>query len=127
MVLLAQGLKSIQDLPPEQTACWQAVEQVMREEASLHGYDKIRTPVSEHTELFQHSIGETTDVVQREVYTLNSEGGRSITLRPEGTVGAVRTLLEHTLYNEDLPIKLYYFTSCYRYERPQADRLREFH
>ena len=127
MALLVQGPKGTQDLLPEQTARWQLVEQVMREEASLYGYGEIRTPVFEHTELFQRSVGETTDVVQKEMYTFNDKGGRSITLRPEGTAGAVRALLEHALYNEGLPVKLYYFTSCYRYEKPQAGRLREFH
>ena len=127
MALLVQGPKGTQDLLPEQTARWQVVEQVMREEASLYGYGEIRTPVFEHTELFQRSVGETTDVVQKEMYTFNDKGGRSITLRPEGTAGAVRALLEHALYNEGLPVKLYYFTSCYRYEKPQAGRLREFH
>lgn len=127
MALLVQGPKGTQDLLPEQTARWQVVEQVMREEASLYGYGEIRTPVFEHTELFQRSVGETTDVVQKEMYTFNDKGGRSITLRPEGTAGAVRALLEHALYNEGLPVKLFYFTSCYRYEKPQAGRLREFH
>lgn len=127
MALLVQGPKGTQDLLPEQTARWQVVEQVMREEASLYGYGEIRTPVFEHTELFQRSVGETTDVVQKEMYTFNDKGGRSITLRPEGTAGAVRALLEHALYNDGLPVKLYYFTSCYRYEKPQAGRLREFH
>lgn len=127
MALLVQGPKGTQDLLPEQTARWQVVEQVMREEASLYGYGEIRTPVFEHTELFQRSVGETTDVVQKEMYTFNDKGGRSITLRPEGTAGAVRALLEHALYNDGLPVKLFYFTSCYRYEKPQAGRLREFH
>lgn len=127
MALLIQGPKGTQDLLPEQTTRWQAVEQVMREEAALFGYGEIRTPVFEHTELFQRSVGETTDVVQKEMYTFNDKGGRSITLRPEGTAGAVRALLEHALYNDGLPVKLYYFTSCYRYEKPQAGRLREFH
>lgn len=127
MALLIQGPKGTQDLLPQQTARWQAVEQVMREEAALFGYGEIRTPVFEHTELFQRSVGETTDVVQKEMYTFTDKGGRSITLRPEGTAGTVRALLEHALYNDGLPVKLYYFTSCYRYEKPQAGRLREFH
>lgn len=99
----------------------------MRSEAILHGFGEIRTPVFEHTELFQRSVGETTDVVQKEMYTFQDKGGRSVTLRPEGTAGAVRAMLEHALYNDGLPVKLSYFTSCYRYEKPQAGRLREFH
>ncbi|WP_101697421.1 histidine--tRNA ligase [Clostridium minihomine] len=127
MALLTQAPKGTQDLLPEQTAHWQTVEQVIREEAALFGFGEIRTPVFEHTELFQRSVGETTDVVQKEMYTFEDKGGRSITLRPEGTAGAVRALLEHAMYNDGLPVKLYYFTSCYRYEKPQAGRLREFH
>lgn len=127
MALLTQGPKGTQDLLPKQTADWQTVEEVMRSEAAIHGFGEIRTPVFEHTELFQRSVGETTDVVQKEMYTFQDKGNRSITLRPEGTAGAVRAMLQHALYNEGLPVKLYYFTSCYRYEKPQAGRLREFH
>ena len=87
----------------------------------------MRTPVFEYTELFDRSVGETTDVVQKEMYTFNDKGDRSITLRPEGTAGAVRAFLEHGLFNEPLPQKVCYLTSCYRYEKPQAGRLREFH
>lgn len=99
----------------------------MRSEAALHGFGEIRTPVFEDTRLFQRSVGETTDVVQKEMYTFQDKGGRSITLRPEGTAGVVRALLEHALYNNGLPVKLHYFTTCYRYENTQAGRLREFH
>ena len=99
----------------------------MRSEAALHGFGEVRTPVFEHTELFLRSVGDTTDVVEKQMYTFNDKGGRSITLRPEGTAGAVRAMLEHALYNDGLPVKLYYLTSCYRYEKPQAGRLREFH
>lgn len=127
MALLTQGPKGTQDLLPKQTAGWQAVEEVMRSEAAVHGFGEIRTPVFEHTELFQRSVGETSDVVQKEMYTFQDKGDRSITLRPEGTAGVVRAMLEHALYNDGLPLKFYYFTSCYRYEKPQAGRLREFH
>ena len=95
--------------------------------ASKFGYKEIRTPVFEHTELFQRGVGDTTDVVQKEMYTFDDKGGRSITLRPEGTAGAVRSFLENGLCNEALPQKVCYLTSCYRYEKPQAGRLREFH
>ena len=99
----------------------------MREEANAHSFKEIRTPVFEHTELFQRSVGDTTDVVQKEMYTFNTKGEDSITLRPEGTAGSARAILEHGVYNDGYPIKAYYFTSCYRYEKPQKGRLREFH
>ena len=95
--------------------------------AEKYGFREMRTPVFEHTELFQRGVGDTTDVVQKEMYTFEDKGGRSITLRPEGTAGAVRAFLEHGLFNEALPQKISYLTSCYRYEKPQAGRLREFH
>ena len=103
------------------------LEQSALEVAGNYGFFEIRTPVFEHTELFQRGVGDTTDVVQKEMYTFNDKGGRSITLRPEGTAGAVRSFLEHGLYNEPMPQKICYLTSCYRYEKPQAGRLREFH
>lgn len=124
---LIKAQKGTQDLLPAQTEKWQVVEDIMRSEAKIHGFGEIRTPVFEDTGLFQRSVGETTDVVQKEMYTFNDKGGRSITLRPEGTAGAVRAMLEHGLYNEGLPLKLYYLTSCYRYENTQAGRQREFH
>lgn len=127
MELLTQAPKGTQDALPRDTAKWQIVEDVLRSEAAIHGFGEIRTPVFEHTELFQRSVGETTDVVQKEMYTFQDKGGRSVTLRPEGTAGAVRAMLEHGLYNEGLPLKLYYLTSCYRYEKAQKGRLREFH
>ncbi|MBS5276139.1 MAG: histidine--tRNA ligase, partial [Clostridiales bacterium] len=95
--------------------------------AENFGYKEMRTPVFEHTELFQRGVGDTTDVVQKEMYTFDDKGGRSITLRPEGTSGAARAFLENGLSNEALPQKICYLTSCYRYEKPQAGRLREFH
>ena len=124
---LIKAQKGTQDLLPVQTEKWQVVEDVMRSEAKIHGFGEIRTPVFEDTKLFQRSVGETTDVVQKEMYTFEDKGGRSITLRPEGTAGAVRAMLEHGMYNDGLPVKLYYFTSCYRYEKMQAGRQREFH
>ncbi len=127
MALLTQAPKGTQDLLPPQSGNWQTVEDVMRSEAAIHGFGEVRTPVFEHTELFLRSVGDTTDVVEKQMYTFNDKGGRSVTLRPEGTAGAVRAMLEHAVYNEGLPVKLYYLTSCYRYEKPQAGRLREFH
>lgn len=99
----------------------------MRSEAAAYGFKEIRTPVFEHTELFQRGVGDTTDVVQKEMYTFNTKGGTSLSLRPEGTSGAARAVLEHAVYNDGLPIKTYYFDSCYRYEKKQANRYREFH
>ncbi len=119
--------RGTQDILPEQSRRWQTVEDVMRGEAELNGFREIRTPVFEDTRLFQRSVGETTDVVQKEMYTFEDKGGRSVTLKPEGTAGAVRAFLEHGLYNGPAPVKLYYLTPCYRYEHAQAGRLREFH
>ncbi len=127
MALLTKAPKGTQDFLPPETFDWQVIENVLRDEAVIHGFGEIRTPVFEHTELFQRSVGETTDVVQKEMYTFTDKGGRSVTLRPEGTAGAVRAMLEHAMYNDGLPIRLFYFTSCYRYEKPQAGRYREFH
>lgn len=127
MALITKAVKGTQDLLPADSYKRRYVEQKMVETASFFGFKEIRTPVFEHTELFQRSVGDTTDVVQKEMYTFNDKGGRSITLRPEGTAGAVRAFLEHGLHNEPLPLKACYLTSCYRYEKPQAGRLREFH
>lgn len=127
MALITQGPKGTQDLMPKDTAKWQIVEEVMKGEASLHGFHEVRTPVFEHTELFLRGVGDTTDVVEKQMYTFEDKGQRSITLRPEGTAGVVRAMLQSGIYNEGYPVKLCYFTSCYRYEKPQAGRLREFH
>ena len=112
---------------PKDSYRWQFVEDVMRKESAAYGFKEIRTPVFEHTELFARGVGQTTDVVQKEMYTFDTKGGESVTLRPEGTAGAARAVLEHGLVNDSLPIKASYFVSCYRYEKPQAGRLREFH
>ncbi|MDD5953402.1 MAG: histidine--tRNA ligase [Oscillospiraceae bacterium] len=127
MALLTKAPKGTQDILPADSSTWQLIEDVLRSEAAVNGFSEIRTPVFEHTELFQRSVGETTDVVQKEMYTFLDKGNRSITLRPEGTAGAVRAMLEHALYNAGFPVKLYYLTSCYRYENTQKGRLREFH
>ncbi len=127
MALLTQAIKGAQDVLPSESGKWQYIESRLTETARLYGYREMRTPVFEHTELFNRSVGDTTDVVQKEMYTFDDNGGRSISLRPEGTAGAVRAYLEHGLHNEALPQKICYVTSCYRYEKPQAGRLREFH
>ncbi len=115
------------DVTPEISYKWQFVEKTMLSVAQLFGYKEIRTPVFEHTEVFTRSVGDTTDVVQKEMYTFNDKGNRSITLRPEMTAGAVRLAIEHGNVNGALPVKTCYIGPCYRYEKPQAGRLREFH
>ena len=127
MALITNAIKGTLDLLPKESSKTQYIEAAVREIAENYGFLEMRTPVFEHTELFQRSVGETTDVVQKEMYTFEDKGGRSITLRPEGTAGAARAFLEHGLFNDALPQKIYYLTSCYRYEKPQAGRLREFH
>ena len=99
----------------------------MRRICAQYGYKEIRTPVFEHTELFKRGIGDTTDVVEKEMYTFTDRGNRSITLRPENTASAVRAFCEHKLYAEPAPTKLYYIGPMFRYDRPQAGRYRQFH
>lgn len=122
-----QAPKGTKDVLPSESYKWHYIEDLIRNKADIYGYKEIRTPVFEHTELFLRGVGETTDVVQKEMYTFNDKGNRSITLKPEGTAGAVRAFIEHGLYNSPLPLKSYYFTPVFRYERPQAGRLREHH
>ncbi len=127
MKLITNGIKGTEDVLPGESYKWQFVEDIMRKQAQCYGFKEIRTPVFEHTELFNRSVGDTTDVVQKEMYTFTTKGGESVTLRPEGTAGAARAMLEHGVYNDGYPIKAYYLTSCYRYEKPQKGRQREFH
>lgn len=125
--MIIKAPKGTMDVIPDNSYKWQFIEQKMREITREFGVSEIRTPVFEHTELFSRGVGDTTDVVEKEMYTFNDKGDRSITLRPEGTAGAVRLFIEHGLFNNPMPIKTYYLTSCYRYEKPQAGRMREFH
>lgn len=127
MALITKAIKGTKDVLPNEVHKNQYLEATALDIAEKYGYHEIRTPVFEHTELFQRGVGDTTDVVQKEMYTFDDKGGRSITLRPEGTAGAARAFLENGLCNEALPQKVCYITSCYRYEKPQAGRLREFH
>ena len=127
MALIAKKIKGTEDILPRDSYKWQFIEKILSDEARVYGFSEIRTPVFEQTALFQRGVGEGTDVVQKEMYTFETKGGESLTLRPEGTAGAARALLEHGLYNDGLPIKAHYFTTCYRYEKPQAGRQREFH
>ena len=106
---------------------WQYVENAGRDTAEVFGFKEVRFPTFEETELFDRGVGDTTDIVQKEMYTFNDKGGRSITLRPEGTASVVRQTSEHGLFGGLLPIKDYYIISCFRYEKPQAGRFREFH
>jgi histidyl-tRNA synthetase len=127
MAILTQAPKGTQDILPGESRRWQYVERMLLSVARLYGFEEIRTPTFEHTELFVRSVGDTTDVVQKEMYTFNDKKDRSITLKPEGTAGTVRAALEHGLAGGQLPIKACYITPCFRYEKPQAGRLREFH
>ncbi len=125
--MLTKAPRGTNDILPRDVAKWHYIEEKVKKICKNYGFSEIRTPVFEHTELFERGVGDTTDVVQKEMYTFLDKGERSITLRPEGTAGAARAFLEHNLYAEALPSKLYYNIGCYRYEKPQAGRLREFH
>ncbi len=124
MINIPKGTK---DVLPKDSYKWQYVESVARKVASDFNALEIRTPTFEHTEVFSRGVGETTDIVNKEMYTFLDKGDRSITLKPEGTAGVVRAFIENGLYSQALPQKLFYITQCFRYERPQAGRLREFH
>lgn len=125
--MLTKAPKGTADILPENSHKWQYIESTIKKLCSDFGVKEIRTPVFEHTELFARGVGDTTDVVEKEMYTFNDKGDRSITLRPEGTAGAARSFIENGLFNNPQPTKLYYEISCYRYEKPQAGRMREFH
>ena len=119
--------RGTKDLLPEETKSWQAVESLIRETCRLYRYEEIRTPIFEQTELFTRSVGDTTDIVQKEMYTFEDRGGRSVTLRPEGTAPVVRAFVEHKLFGlPNQPVKLYYMGPMFRYERQQAGRYRQF-
>lgn len=124
MIQIPKGCK---DVLPSQAYLWQYLEAKARETAGAYAFKEIRTPVFEHTELFSRGVGDTTDIVNKEMYTFLDKGGRSVTLRPEGTAGVARAFIEHGLAGGVLPFKAYYLISAFRYERPQAGRLREFH
>lgn len=124
---MIQKPKGTKDLLPNESFKWQMVEQKVKRVLESYNFKEIRVPVFEHTELFQRGVGETTDVVQKEMYTFDDKGGRSITLRPEGTAGAVRAYLENGMASMPSPVKLWYNMGMYRYENVQKGRLREFH
>ena len=125
--MLTNAPKGTKDIMPQQVYKWHYIEEKWRNICERYGFKEIRTPMFEHTELFQRGIGDTTDVVQKEMYTFNDHGGRSVTLKPEGTSPAVRAFIEQKTYAEVQPTKLYYDIPCFRYEKPQSGRLREFH
>ena len=124
MINIPKGTK---DVLPSQAYKWQFIEDCARKTARQFNINEVRTPVFEHTELFARGVGDTTDIVNKEMYTFLDKGGRSVTLKPEGTAGVARMFIENGLASSPLPMKSYYITPCYRYERPQAGRLREFH
>jgi len=125
--MLTTRPRGTSDILPGEVEKWQYLEQVMRGLCREYGYGEIRLPVFEHTELFVRGVGETTDIVEKEMYTFQDRGGRSITLRPEGTAPAVRAYLENKLYAGPQPVKLFYIGPMFRYDRPQAGRYRQFH
>ena len=124
MINIPKGTK---DVLPSESYKWQYVEGMARKIARLYGFREIRTPAFEHTELFTRSIGDDTDVVKKEMYTFTDKGGRSITLKCEGTAPVARSFVENSLDALSLPLKMYYITPVFRYENPQAGRLREHH
>lgn len=125
--MLTQAPKGTRDILPAEVHKWQYIDRVTAELCKNFGFKEIRIPVFEHTELFQRGVGDTTDIVQKEMYTFQDKGGRSITLRPEGTAGVVRSYIEHGMASLPQPVKLYYNISAYRYENVQKGRYREFH
>ncbi len=120
-------LKGLQDILPPDIAIWQQIENNTRNIFKSYGYQEIRLPIMESTDIFIRSIGETSDIVEKEMYTFQDKGGRSVTLRPEGTASFVRAYVEHHLYNNPAPQKYYYMGPMFRYERPQKFRYRQFY
>jgi histidyl-tRNA synthetase len=125
--VLTSGPRGTNDILPGNVRHWQYFENLVRQMCRRYNYHEIRTPIFEHTELFQRGVGETTDIVEKEMYTFNDRSNRSITLRPEGTAAVVRSFIENKLYAEPQPTKLYYMGPMFRYDRPQAGRYRQFH
>lgn len=124
MINIPKGTK---DVLPSESYKWHYVERIARETADLYCLNEIRTPTFEHTELFLRGVGDTTDIVNKEMYTFRDKGDRSITLKPEGTAGVARSFIENGLFNGAMPLKMYYITPVFRYENPQKGRLREHH
>ena len=125
--MLSKAPRGTKDITPKDVYKWHYVEKKFREICALYGYEEIRTPIFEHTEVFSRSVGDTTDVVQKEMYSFTDRGDRQLSLKPEGTAGVIRSFIENKMYADTQPTKLYYITPCFRYERPQAGRQRQFH
>ena len=125
--MLTKAPKGTKDILPTDVHKWHFVEDAFKDVCIKYGYKEVRTPVFEHTELFARGVGDTTDIVEKQMYTFNDLGQRSITLKPEGTSGVCRAFLEHKLFANVQPTKFYYNIPCFRYEKPQSGRLREFH
>ena len=121
------AIKGFNDILPDESGRWQYIEKTASQIFQLNGFSEIRVPVMEKTELFCRSIGDATDIVEKEMYTFTDKGENSVTLRPEGTAGVMRALIEHKLYAQDPISKLYYMGQMFRYERPQKGRYRQFH
>lgn len=126
-MLITHAPKGTEDLLPKDSFRWQYLEENFKSICDSFGYKEIRVPTFEHTELFERGVGDTTDVVEKQMYTFNDKGGRSITLRPEGTASVARSYLQNSLYSGALPLKMWYNLPCFRYENKQKGRLREFH
>ena len=124
---MIRSIKGIKDILPSQTLTWQTIESTAHNLARRYGFAEIRIPIFEQTELYARSIGGTTDIVEKEMYTFQDRDGTSLTLRPEGTAGVVRAFLEHNLLNQSSTKKVYYIGPMFRHERPQAGRFRQFH
>lgn len=125
--MLTKAPRGTKDIIPAEAYKWNYLEGKFRDLCRLYGYEEIRTPVFEHTELFKRGVGDTTDIVQKEMYTFKDRGDRDLTLKPEGTAGVIRAFIENKMYAETQPTKLFYITPCFRYERPQSGRQRQFH
>ena len=125
--MLSKAPRGTKDITPKDVYKWHYVEKKFREICALYGYEEIRTPIFEHTEVFARSVGDTTDVVQKEMYSFTDRGDRQLSLKPEGTAGVIRSFIENKMYADTQPTKLYYITPCFRYERPQAGRQRQYH
>lgn len=120
--------RGTQDILPGASSDWQKIEAIARSVSRAYNYEEIRTPIFETTEVFQRSVGDSTDIVQKEMYTFQDRGGRHLSLRPEGTASVVRSFVENKMYGiVQQPIKLYYTGPMFRYERPESGRMRQFH
>ena len=122
-----QAPRGTSDILPQEQAYWRYVEQKAADAGQLYGYERIDVPIFEDTRLFSRSVGEGTDIVEKEMYTFEDRGGNKLTLIPEGTASICRAYVEHGMHNLPQPVKLYYTASVFRYERPQAGRYRQHH